>query len=230
CDFATYQVVCTQRLLAQQVAALETRVGELDAEVRQALRRQQRPIAAARLRLKRHIETDILAKRIAALHTVEHVVLQLQQTSSDIHVVQALSAGTQALRALNDEAKEIDPDKVADAWEEEAARAAELGAALDDAQAAVLRDAAIDDADVEAELEALIAMESAKDETEAPAEDNVDAVAGDNNDDVVDAPADDIVDALADSMGKVEIAAKDTNGETVGNDKQLEERVAVPAE
>ncbi|KAJ2821888.1 hypothetical protein GGI24_004089, partial [Coemansia furcata] len=82
-----------------------------------------------------------------------------------------------------------------------------------------------------AELEAMLAMESPKDETEAPAEDNVDAAAGDNNDDVVvHASADDIVDALADSLGKVEIAAKDTNSESVGNDKQLEERVAVPAE
>ncbi|KAJ2644438.1 Charged multivesicular body protein 7, partial [Coemansia sp. RSA 1694] len=103
-DYATYQVMCTHRALSAQVAALETRIADLDAEARQALRRQQRPVAAARLRLKHHIETSILTKRIAALETVDRVVLQLQQTSSDIQLVQTLSAGTVALRALNDAA------------------------------------------------------------------------------------------------------------------------------
>ncbi|KAJ2884285.1 hypothetical protein H4R27_002198 [Coemansia aciculifera] len=214
-DFATYQVVCTHRLLAHQVSVLETRVSALDAEVRDALRRQQRPIAAARLRLKRHIESNILTKRVAALETVEHVVLQLQQTSSDLQLMQTLSAGTLALRALNDEAKEVDPDSVADAWEEEAARAAELGAALDDTQAVVLPD----DLDVEAELEALIAMDAAKDiGSKEQVEDDVDA--------------------LADSIGKVDIASDVvttgdivTTGDTTSNDKQEEAtRVAVPAE
>ncbi|KAJ1821541.1 hypothetical protein LPJ60_002554 [Coemansia sp. RSA 2675] len=213
-DFATYQVLCTHRLLAQQVSALETRIAELDAQVREALRRQQRPIAAARLRLKRHIESNVLTKRMAALETVEHVVLQLQQTSTDIQLMQTLSAGTLALRALNNEAKEIDPDKVADAWEEEAAHAAELGAALEDTQAVVLPD----DLDVEAELEALIAVESAKD-TESK-----DAESKDTE------PVDDAVDALADSIGKVEITAKDPDA--ISNDEQQEEesKVAVPAE
>ncbi|KAJ2491503.1 hypothetical protein IWW37_002278 [Coemansia sp. RSA 2050] len=204
-DFATYQVLCTRRLLAQQVSALEARVAELDAQVREALRRQQRPIAAARLRLKRHIESNVLTKRVAALETVEHVVLQLQQTSTDIQLMQTLSAGTLALRALNNEAKDIDPDKVADAWEEEAARAAELGAALEDTQAVVLPD----DLDVEAELEALIAVESAKDAESKE-------------------PAGDAVDALADSIGKVKITAKDPD--TISNDEPQESRVAVPAE
>ncbi|KAJ2503966.1 Charged multivesicular body protein 7, partial [Coemansia sp. RSA 2052] len=73
-DYATYQVMCTHRALSAQVAALETRIADLDAEARQALRRQQRPVAAARLRLKHHIETSILTKRIAALETVDRVV------------------------------------------------------------------------------------------------------------------------------------------------------------
>ncbi|KAJ2062160.1 Charged multivesicular body protein 7 [Coemansia sp. S146] len=220
-DFATYQVVCTHRLLAHQVSALEARVSGLDAEVRDALRRQQRPVAAARLRLKRHIESNILTKRVAALETVEHVVLQLQQTSSDLQLMQTLSAGTRALRALNDEAKEIDPDSVADAWEEEAVRAAELGAALDDTQAVVVPD----DLDVEAELEALIAMDAAKDiGSKEQVEDDVDA--------------------LADSIGKVEIAGDIvttgdavttgdivTTTDPVANNKPEEAtRVAVPAE
>ncbi|KAJ2348103.1 hypothetical protein GGH91_001539 [Coemansia sp. RSA 2671] len=128
--------------------------------------------------------------------------------------MQTLSAGTLALRALNNEAKEIDPDKVADAWEEEAAHAAELGAALEDTQAVVLPD----DLDVEAELEALIAVESAKD-TESK-----DAESKDTE------PVDDAVDALADSIGKVEITAKDPDA--ISNDEQQEEesKVAVPAE
>ncbi|KAJ2441192.1 hypothetical protein GGF42_007376 [Coemansia sp. RSA 2424] len=205
-DYATYQVMCTHRALSAQVAALETRIADLDAEARQALRRQQRPVAAARLRLKHHIETSILTKRIAALETVDRVVLQLQQTSSDIQLVQTLSAGTVALRALNDAARDVDPDRVADAWEEEAMRAAELEDALADTQAAVVTTMMMPadgvDVDVEAELDALIAMEMPPLSSPPPvvvesgtAEDSVDAL-------------------LAERMQNVDIAAEDTAADT----------------
>ncbi|KAJ2746434.1 hypothetical protein GGI20_001352 [Coemansia sp. BCRC 34301] len=204
-DYATYQVVCTRRLLAAQVSALEMRIADLDSEAREALRRQQRPVAAARLRLKRHIETNLLTKRIAALETVERVVLQLQQTSSDLQLMQTLSAGTVALRALNNAAQAIDPDKVADAWEEEAMRAADLEQALADTQVVV------DDMDVEAELEALIAMEEPKGQAVGPVEEPK-TLAADPVEEpkplAVD-PVDpvDPVDELTDSMQKVNMEA-----------------------
>ncbi|KAJ2006054.1 hypothetical protein H4R26_001595 [Coemansia thaxteri] len=162
-DRAAYQVVCTHRLLEQQVAALEARLLDLGSLVRQALTRQQRPLAAAHLRTKRHMESDVLPKRLAALDTVNRIVLQLQQTSSDIQVMQTLSAGTLALKHLNGIAQSLDHQSVVDAWEDEAMRAADLDAALEDVQSAVAADHDLDDADVEAELDALIAEESALD-------------------------------------------------------------------
>ncbi|KAJ2437499.1 hypothetical protein GGF42_008611, partial [Coemansia sp. RSA 2424] len=223
-DYATYQVMCTHRALSAQVAALETRIADLDAEARQALRRQQRPVAAARLRLKRHIETGILTKRIAALETVDRVVLQLQQTSSDLQLVQTLSAGTVALRALNDAVRDVDPDRVADAWEEEAMRAAELEDALADTQAAVvttMMPADSVDVDVEAELDALIAMEMPPPSSPPPlvvvesgtAEDSVDAL-------------------LAERMQNVDIAAEDTadTTTTAAAAENEEPKVAIIAE
>ncbi|KAJ1669468.1 hypothetical protein GGF38_002236 [Coemansia sp. RSA 25] len=221
-DYATYQVMCTHRALSAQVAALETRIADLDAEARQALRRQQRPVAAARLRLKHHIETSILTKRIAALETVDRVVLQLQQTSSDIQLVQTLSAGTVALRALNDAARDVDPDRVADAWEEEAMRAAELEDALADTQAAVvttMMPADGVDVDVEAELDALIAMEMPP----PPSPPVVVVVESGTAEASVDA-------LLAERMQNVDIAAEDTAADTTTAAENEEPKVAIIAE
>ncbi|KAJ2355123.1 hypothetical protein GGF43_002878, partial [Coemansia sp. RSA 2618] len=93
-DRGAFHVASTRDLIARQVAALEARVLELDLRARTAVQRKMRQQALGYLRLKRHVEASVLAKRLQALDSVERVVMQLQQAASDVQLLQAFRAGT----------------------------------------------------------------------------------------------------------------------------------------
>ncbi|KAJ2752514.1 hypothetical protein IWQ56_006729 [Coemansia nantahalensis] len=180
-DRGAFQVLHTRARIAQQVDQLAARIRALDEQARTAVRHNRRAQALAHLALKRHIEADVLARRLQALHNIERVVLQLQQSASDVQLMAAFKAGTRALRGLNNQAELVDPASVLDEWAEQVLRAEEVQAIMDEAAPAA---AAADDAELEAQLDALLLEETAQKA----------------------APPSDQADALADALSKVAIA------------------------
>ncbi|KAJ1904119.1 hypothetical protein LPJ81_002683 [Coemansia sp. IMI 209127] len=177
-DRGVYQVKSTRLLISRQVDQLEARISALDQQIRNALQRKQKNLAMAKLRLKRHIEENVLAKRVLALENVEKILWQLEQSSSDLQMLQVFRAGTLALRGMNQKAADMDADKVFDDWAQEAARAGEVEEALQDGSDLVLdampdsvSGAAVDE-QLEAELDAMIAATepAAVDKSETSAE------------------------------------------------------------
>ncbi|KAI9501328.1 Snf7-domain-containing protein [Coemansia spiralis] len=177
-DRGAFQVKSTKSLISRQVDQLETRISALDAEIRQALGRKQKPLAMAKLRLKRHIEENVLSKRVAALENVERILWQLEQASSDIQLMQTFRAGTFALRGLNRQMEEVDADRVFDDWAQEAARAGDIEDVMGDELLAALPDSVGGpgvDEELEVELDALLAQEQ---QAEGSAEALADAFGG----------------------------------------------------
>ncbi|PIA16075.1 hypothetical protein COEREDRAFT_81519 [Coemansia reversa NRRL 1564] len=166
----------TRDMIARQISQLESRTIILDRRTRQALTRGLRSQALAHMRLRRHIESAVLPKRILALERIEHVVLQLQQSSSDIQLMEAFRAGSCALQGLNRQVESLDPESLFDDWADHTLRAAEFRDAMDDATAAAVADP-IADAEIESELDALLADENAKKLAQSAAEADADELA-----------------------------------------------------
>ncbi|KAJ1646465.1 hypothetical protein LPJ64_002060 [Coemansia asiatica] len=164
-DTGAYQVSWTQKQLSRQISQLETRVSILDTQIRQAIKTPSgKNLALSRLRMKRHIEMDVLPKRIDALHNLERVYLRLEQTSSEIQLMEAFEAGTRALRGLNDSVQVDRISRVFDDWAEESLRSSELDDAMADGragvhQAAVGLSSEETDEELEAELETMLEEE-----------------------------------------------------------------------
>ncbi|KAJ2555902.1 hypothetical protein EV175_002163 [Coemansia sp. RSA 1933] len=175
-DRGVYQVKSTRLLISKQVDQLETRVSDLDQQIMGALQRKQKNLAMAKLRLKRHIEENVLTKRVVALENVEKIMWQLEQSSSDLQMLQALRAGTLALRGMNQKAEDMDADKVFDDWAQEAARAGEVEEALQDGSDLVLGAMPVSisgpdvDEQLEAELDVMMATEAKAAEQSANAD------------------------------------------------------------
>ncbi|KAJ2615958.1 hypothetical protein H4S08_000993 [Coemansia sp. RSA 1365] len=175
-DRAAFHVMSTRDMIARQISQLESRTTVLDHRTRQALTRGLRSQALAHMRLRRHIESDVLPKRILALERIEHVVLQLQQSSSDVQLMEAFRAGSCALQGLNRQVKSLDPESLFDEWADHTLRAAEFRDAMDDATNAAFADP-IADAEIESELDALLADENAKKLAQSAAEADADELA-----------------------------------------------------
>ncbi|KAJ2522455.1 hypothetical protein GGI11_001725 [Coemansia sp. RSA 2049] len=201
-DRGVYQVKCTRTLLLKQVEQLETRVGDLDAQIRAALQRKQKNAAMAKLRTKHHIEDTVLTKRVAALETVEKMYWQLEQSSSDIQALHAFRAGARALRGLNEQAEDVDVYRAFDDWAQEAAMAAEVEDATRggfelamDTTTALGTDA---DAELDAELDAIVAEQKKEKE-------KMEAESVDNGRETASQPGDESAESLADALENISI-------------------------
>ncbi|KAJ2124127.1 hypothetical protein IW147_002063 [Coemansia sp. RSA 720] len=217
-DRNAFHVVSTRDMIARQVTALESRVLELDHKARHAIVHKLRQQALGYLRLKRHVESDVLAKRQQALDNVERIVLKLQQAASDVQLLQAFRSGTCALKGLNEQAENMHAERIFDDWADQALHADEIQAVMDDG--AVVADGMhVDDDVLEAELDALLAADKQK---EAAPDKQKEAAASDKQD-----TADE--DMLADALNKVTISPEHKASEpNVADTKQ--DRIAMLAE
>ncbi|KAJ1733834.1 hypothetical protein LPJ72_002661 [Coemansia sp. Benny D160-2] len=201
-DRGVYQVKCTRTLLLKQVEQLETRVGDLEAQIRAALQRKQKNVAMAKLRTKRHIEDTVLTKRVAALGTVEKMYWQLEQSSSDIQVLRAFRAGARALRGINEQVEDVDVYRAFDDWAQEAAMAAEVeDATRDGFELAMDTTAALGtdaDAELDAELDAIVAEQKKENEKK-------EAEGVDDGRESASQPKDESAESLADALENISI-------------------------
>ncbi|KAJ2498234.1 hypothetical protein GGH96_004486 [Coemansia sp. RSA 1972] len=218
-DRNAFHVVSTRDTIARQVTALESRVLELDHKARTAVVRKLRTQALGYLRLKRHVESDVLARRQQALDNIERIVLKLQQAASDVQLLQAFRSGTHALNGLNQEAEDMHAERIFDDWADQALRADEIQAVMDDG-AAVVADGMqnVDDDALEAELEALLAADEQKEAELEQKESNV-AVPGKQE------TADE--DMLADALNKVTLSPDDHTPSEPNVAEPKQERIAM---
>ncbi|KAL1973057.1 hypothetical protein VTN31DRAFT_6599 [Thermomyces dupontii] len=144
--------------LTQQVARLERRVAELDADARSALQKKNRISALSALRSKKLAERA-QQHRSDPLAQLEQVYLQIEQAADQVQIVRAMEASADVLRALRAQTGGI--ERVEDIVEELRAEMAQV-----DEVSAVLAGigdtagpSAIDEDEIDEELRALESAE-----------------------------------------------------------------------
>lgn len=155
--------------LTQQVARLERRVAELDADARAALQKKNRISALSALRSKKLAERA-QQHRSDTLAQLEQVYLQIEQAADQVQIVRAMEASADVLRSLRKQTGGV--ERVEDVVEElraEMSQVDEVGAIL-----AGVGDttgpSAIDEDEIDEELRALETAEKrAAEEREAEA-------------------------------------------------------------
>ncbi|KAJ2718621.1 hypothetical protein GGI07_005672 [Coemansia sp. Benny D115] len=156
------------------------------------------------------------------LESMERVEWRLQQSNSDIQMVEALRVGALALRGMNERVEVTDVEKVLEEWVEEEAQAAQVEEALRDGWTVGRQeDMEDDEEELEAELAELI-------------EDSKKSRAGVNVQDIDSKSVNNkSVDVLADALGQVDISpsrAEDKkNKEEEEEEESDDEQVAIPA-
>ncbi|KAJ2454750.1 hypothetical protein EV183_001334 [Coemansia sp. RSA 2336] len=195
-DLNAHHVLTTRDQISKQVEQLEQRINALDMKARSFIKSNSRKPALNCLRLKKLIEQDVLLKQQRALENIERIVLQLQQSSSDVQLLQAFRSGACALKGLNQQAELLDPQSIFDEWADQTIHAKEIQDAMQDTIAQADSD---DDGALEAELDALLAADSLvrqEPEAKSPSPVAAEAVAAEAADVAANKDADDLADAL----------------------------------
>ncbi|KAL5601356.1 hypothetical protein BROUX41_002659 [Berkeleyomyces rouxiae] len=145
--------------LQDQVDLMSRRVETLAAQAKDAVVKKNRVTALAALKSKRLTESA-LETRYATLHQLEAVMVKLEQAADNVQMVKNMASATAALQSLHAQtggATRV--DDVVQGLRESMADVDEVGAVLADAAPA---SAAVDEDELDAELLALEADESAK--------------------------------------------------------------------
>lgn len=153
------------------VLELKTAVGNLDAAIERlhvqiddrtekasaALRQKRKEVALSHIRARKQFE-DLLKKRLASLDTLHSTLIRVEASAGDVEIMKTYESSTATLRAIlaHPSLQRDKIDETMDAMASANADAKDIDDAIrmgvDMAQA----DANIDDADLEAELAALV--------------------------------------------------------------------------
>jgi charged multivesicular body protein 7 len=146
--------------LTKQTSALSRRVDELNIAAQDAVRRKNRVSALAALKSKK-IAENTLAARHATLNQLEEVAAKIQQATDNVQMVKVMQTSTSALKSLNKQTGGADKvDEVLENLREQMGEVDEVGNIIAEAQGA----AVVDEAEVDDELESMLAEERKKDE------------------------------------------------------------------
>jgi charged multivesicular body protein 7 len=143
--------------LEPQIQQLMKRVAELDTQAREMVAAKQHTSAKGALRQKKLADTK-LQQRTATLAQLEDVYSKIEQAADQLEIVRVMEASGQALRSLNQKTGGV--EKVQDIMEglrEEMMNADEIQQAINEVSAS-----AIDEGEVDEELEALERVEREK--------------------------------------------------------------------
>ncbi|KAK4544401.1 hypothetical protein LTR36_004292 [Oleoguttula mirabilis] len=145
--------------LEPQIHELMKRVLELDAKAREAVATKQLIAAKTALRQKKLAETK-LQQRTATLSQVEEVYAKIEQAADQVEMVRVMEASSQTLRSLNQKTGGVEKvQDVMDGLRDEMTNADEIQQAINDVSAG-----AVDEGEVEDELEAMEKAEREKQE------------------------------------------------------------------
>jgi charged multivesicular body protein 7 len=143
--------------LQPQIDSLTERLDALDLKAREAVSKKQTIVAKTALRQKKAVEAAI-QQRSATLLQLEDVYAKIEQAADQVEIVSVMEAAGKTLKSLNAQTGGV--EKVQDVMEslrESMLDADEIGTALNENAAN-----AIDDGEVEDELEALETVEREK--------------------------------------------------------------------
>lgn len=147
--------------LTRQTEALSRRVEELSIAAQDAVRRKNRVSALAALKSKKLAENN-LTMRYATLNQLEDVATKIQQASDNVQLVRVMESSTGALRSLNRQVGGADRvDAVLDDLREQMGQVDEVGNVIAEMGAGA---GVVDEAEVDDELEAMLAEEQKKEE------------------------------------------------------------------
>ncbi|KAK7749131.1 hypothetical protein SLS62_008418 [Diatrype stigma] len=156
--------------LTRQTEALTRRVDDLQVAAQDAVRRKNRVAGLAALK-SRKIAEAALAQRHATLRQLDEVAARLQQAADNVQMVRTMQASTAALRGLNAAVGGAGRvDEVLDALREQMAEVDEVGGLIADVGQGTAAGAAVDEVELDDELEAMLAEERGKEEAARRAE------------------------------------------------------------
>ncbi|EKD21682.1 uncharacterized protein L3040_004904 [Drepanopeziza brunnea f. sp. 'multigermtubi'] len=138
--------------LERQTGVLTTRVDELAATAKEAVGKKNRVAALAALRSKKLVETT-LTKRHATLAQLEDVFSKIEQAADQVELVGIMEASTKVLTGLNKEVGGVERvDHVVDQLREQMSQVDEVGNVIAEAGQG---NTAVDEEEVDGELEAM---------------------------------------------------------------------------
>ncbi|PVU94956.1 hypothetical protein BB561_002137 [Smittium simulii] len=103
--------------VSNQINQLEGKVQDLQKSLKVALEKKQKTSALAKLKLVKHIESQVLPPRYKAFETLQGIISQLQKSASDAEHLNAIQQGTEALILLQKENK-ITPENITETFDD----------------------------------------------------------------------------------------------------------------
>lgn len=144
--------------LEHQTTILNKRIDELAATAKDAVTRKNRVAALAALKSKKLAESS-LATRFATLSQLEEVAAKIEQAADNVQLVKVMSSSTGVLKSLNAKVGGAERvEEVVDHLREQMSQADEVGSILAESGPAV------DEGEIDDELEAMEKEEKAKEE------------------------------------------------------------------
>ncbi|KAI2619162.1 Snf7-domain-containing protein [Hypoxylon sp. NC1633] len=146
--------------LTRQIEVLSRRIDELNVAAQDAVRRKNTIAARAALKSKKLAETN-LSRRHTTLSQLENVAAKIEQAADNVQLVKVMQSSTGALRSLNAQVGGADKvDEVLGNLREQMGEVDEVGNIIAEAGPA----ATVDEAEVDAEFEAMQVEENKKEE------------------------------------------------------------------
>ena len=143
--------------LEPQIEQLTQRVSELDRKAREAVANKQLTTAKSLLRSKKLADQQ-LQQRSATLASLEEVYAKIEQAADQVEIVRVMEASSKTLQSLNKQTGGVEKAQdVMDGLKEEMTTTEEIGSAINEVGVG-----AIDEGEVEDELEALEKVEREK--------------------------------------------------------------------
>lgn len=173
-DIAIAQVKTLQLSLEHAIPPLEARYTELDTRVREAVAKQRLTAARSFLNSRKLIETT-LAQRRSHLLQVEESLHAIETAATNVEIVRAMQESTKVMKDLNKRVGGVEGvERVTDAMRDEMETTEEIGRVI--AEPGVESGAMVDEGEVDAEFEALLGEQKAKEDAAKAEEEAVKAV------------------------------------------------------
>ena len=146
--------------LNKQTELLSKRIDELNLNAQQAVQKKNRVSAMAALKSKKQTEAT-LATRYATLNQLEEVAAKVEQAADNVQLVKVMQSSTVALKSLNAQVGGAEKvDEMFDKLREQMDEVDEVGNVISEAGPT----GTVDEAEVDEELEAMLAEERKKEE------------------------------------------------------------------
>ena len=147
--------------LKHQTNLLSTRIDELALAAKEAVTRKNRVAALAALKSKKIAETS-LSTRYATLNQLEEVAAKIEQAADNVALVKVMESSSGVLKNLNTQVGSVDKvDSVMETLRAEMSATDEVGAILAESTGA-----AVDEGEIDDELEAMELQEREKEAEE----------------------------------------------------------------